>query len=92
MLNATVDDIYATEDLEKPMSGGIFTQKAADAPFVYTYKVSFFNYQVSIECLCSLSPVPVEFKQYHELKYVISGVIVLEDRATGIKVSDLFRR
>lgn len=34
-----VDDVYVTDDAEKPMSGGIFTMVKADEPFVYTYKV-----------------------------------------------------
>ncbi|KAL7006336.1 hypothetical protein EMMF5_004222 [Cystobasidiomycetes sp. EMM_F5] len=37
---AEIDDVWSTDDLdaEKPISGGIFTQKKADEPFVYTYK------------------------------------------------------
>ncbi|KAK4705126.1 ethanolamine utilization protein EutQ, partial [Phenoliferia sp. Uapishka_3] len=35
---AEIDDVYVTDDAEKPMSGGIFTVVAADEPFVYTYK------------------------------------------------------
>ncbi|KAM0746600.1 hypothetical protein T439DRAFT_329707 [Meredithblackwellia eburnea MCA 4105] len=35
---AEIDDVYVTDDSEKPISGGIFTMVKADAPFVYTYK------------------------------------------------------
>ncbi|KAL8290010.1 hypothetical protein RQP46_002949 [Phenoliferia psychrophenolica] len=57
-----IDDVYVTDDAEKPMSGGIFTMIKADEPFVYTYK-------------------------YHELKVILEGEIVLEDRATGISIT-----
>lgn len=38
LTSTPADDVYATDDAEKPISGGLFEVRAADAPFVYLYK------------------------------------------------------
>ena len=35
---SAIDDVFATDDTEKPISGGIFTVKKAEKEFVYLYK------------------------------------------------------
>ncbi|KII86183.1 hypothetical protein PLICRDRAFT_177769 [Plicaturopsis crispa FD-325 SS-3] len=35
---AEIEDVYQTDDEEKPITSGIFTVTKADAPFVYVYK------------------------------------------------------
>ncbi|GAA6025436.1 hypothetical protein JCM10207_005403 [Rhodosporidiobolus poonsookiae] len=58
---AAIDDVFTSEDSEKPISGGFFTVSAEGEPFVYTYK-------------------------YDELKLIVEGTIVLEDKEAGIKI------
>ncbi|GAA5827323.1 hypothetical protein JCM11251_003765 [Rhodosporidiobolus azoricus] len=58
---AAIDDVFTSDDTEKPISGGFFTVSANGEPFVYTYK-------------------------YDELKIIVEGTIVLEDRDAGIKI------
>ncbi|KAI5480401.1 hypothetical protein MNV49_000976 [Pseudohyphozyma bogoriensis] len=42
-----IDDVYVTDDAEKPISGGLFEVKAHDAPFEYTYKYHELKYIIS---------------------------------------------
>ncbi|CAD6588956.1 MAG: hypothetical protein CYPHOPRED_004572 [Cyphobasidiales sp. Tagirdzhanova-0007] len=78
---ASIDDVFSTDgvDPEKPMSCGIFLQKKDDEAFQYTYRyheVKKVN-KVALGltgciALTQLSP---------------KGTIVLEDKATGIKIT-----
>lgn len=76
-----IDDVFTTHwDDEKPISAGFFTVQAGE-PLDYTCTQP---YSISSHAYAHLPSVCID--GYNELKLVVEGTVVLEDKTKGTKI------
>ncbi|GAA5922919.1 hypothetical protein JCM3775_006186 [Rhodotorula graminis] len=83
---AAIDDVFASDDAVKPISGGVFTVTAGDDLLKYTYHYDEVRRDVP-------SPRPPARRELmcrtlfvYQLKVILEGTIVLEDADSGNKL------